>query len=70
LALPKFIQLQFIHTLFHNKETKNVNGVQRKDWEIAQSGLSFEHGGIFGSANRTGPIMLASHAGLLSACIK
>jgi len=45
-------------------EIKNVNGTQREDWEIAQSGLSFEHGGIFGSANRAGPIMLASHAGL------
>jgi len=47
-----------------SRETKMVNGVQREDWEIAQSGLSFEHGGIFGSATRRGPIMLASHAGL------
>ena len=45
-------------------EKKMVNGVQKEDWEIAQSGLSFEHGGIFGSATRHGPIMLASHAGL------
>jgi hypothetical protein len=45
-------------------EIKSVNGVQREDWEISQSGLSFEHGGIFGSANRAGPIQLASHAGL------
>lgn len=43
---------------------KNVNGVKRADWEIAQAGLSFEHGGIFGSATRHGPIQLASHAGL------
>ena len=43
---------------------KNIQGVQREDWQIAQSGLSFEHGGIFGSANRQGPILLASHAGL------
>ena len=47
-----------------NHQLKNVNGIQREDWEIAQSGLSFEHGGIFGSANRQGPILLASHAGL------
>ncbi|HEV7350902.1 glycerophosphoryl diester phosphodiesterase [Telluribacter sp.] len=47
-----------------DREIKNVNGIQREDWEIAQAGLSFEHGGIFGSANRTGPIQLASHAGL------
>lgn len=47
-----------------NRQVKMVNGIQREDWEIAQSGLSFEHGGIFGSATRHGPIMLASHAGL------
>jgi hypothetical protein len=43
---------------------KTVNGIMRKDWEIAQAGLSFEHGGIFGSANIHGPIQLCSHAGL------
>ncbi len=43
---------------------KTVNGVAREDWEISQTGLSFEHGGIFGSATRHGPIQLASHAGL------
>ncbi len=46
------------------RQLKNVNGTPRQDWEISQTGLSFEHGGIFGSANRHGPIMLASHAGL------
>ncbi|MGI8637165.1 MAG: glycerophosphoryl diester phosphodiesterase, partial [Segetibacter sp.] len=45
-------------------QIKNVNGVKREDWEISQLGLSFGHGGIFGSANRAGPIQLASHAGL------
>ncbi|MFT4033371.1 MAG: glycerophosphoryl diester phosphodiesterase [Siphonobacter sp.] len=44
--------------------TKTVNGTKREDWEIAQSGLSFEHGGIFGSAVRNGPIQLCSHAGM------
>ncbi|MGC3945814.1 MAG: glycerophosphoryl diester phosphodiesterase [Chryseolinea sp.] len=43
---------------------KSVNGVDREDWEIAQAGLSFEHGGIMGSAQRHGPIQLASHTGL------
>lgn len=43
---------------------KTVNGITREDWEISQTGLSFEHGGIFGSATRHGPIQLASHAGL------
>ncbi|MBN8822039.1 MULTISPECIES: glycerophosphoryl diester phosphodiesterase [unclassified Spirosoma] len=47
-----------------NHTLKTVNGVQREDWEISQTGLSFEHGGIFGSANRAGPIQLCSHAGL------
>ena len=43
---------------------KTAGGGAREDWEIAQAGLSFEHGGIFGSANTMGPIQLASHAGL------
>lgn len=47
-----------------NHNVKNVNGNNREDWEISQTGLSFEHGGIFGSATRHGPIQLASHAGL------
>ena len=45
-------------------EIKTVNGIKRQDWEISQAGLSFEHGGSFGSANIHGPILLASHAGL------
>ena len=47
-----------------SQETKTVNGTKRQDWEISQTGLSFEHGGIFGSATRHGPIQLASHAGM------
>ena len=47
-----------------SKKIKIVNGIEREDWEISQAGLSFEHGGIFGSATRHGPIQLASHAGL------
>ncbi|GAB4023885.1 glycoside hydrolase family protein [Spirosoma koreense] len=47
-----------------NHDQKTVNGTPREDWEISQTGLSFEHGGIFGSANRAGPIQLCSHAGM------
>jgi hypothetical protein len=47
-----------------NQESKTVNGKQLQDWEIAQAGLSFEHGGTLGSANIHGPILLASHAGM------
>ena len=46
------------------QQEKQVNGTKRQDWEITQSGLGFEHGGIMGSAQRNGPIQLASHAGL------
>ncbi|WP_207234222.1 glycerophosphoryl diester phosphodiesterase [Pseudobacter ginsenosidimutans] len=45
-------------------QQKTVNGITREDWEISQVGLSFEHGGVIGSANHRGPIMLASHAGM------
>ena len=47
-----------------SNEAKVVKGRERKDWEITQAGLSFEHGGLMGSAQRHGPIQLASHAGL------
>lgn len=48
-----------------NNEDKTVNGTVRKDWEISQVGLSFEHGGTLGSAAKVnGPILLASHAGM------
>ncbi len=41
-----------------------VNGTPREQWEITTSGLSYEHGGIIGSTNLHGPILLASHAGM------
>ncbi len=47
-----------------DREGKTVKGTPRQDWEIAQAGLSFEHGSIMGSSNKHGPIQLASHAGL------
>lgn len=47
-----------------SRDPRTVNGRPREAWEIAQSGLSFEHGSILGSANGAGPIALASHAGL------
>lgn len=53
----------YTHPIASHKP-KTVNGVQKEDWEISQAGLSFEHGGIFGSATRLGPIQLASHAGM------
>lgn len=63
LAAKLYTTSIYTHSIPTTK-TKYVNGRPRQDWEIAQSGLSFEHGGIFGSATRHGPIQLASHAGL------
>lgn len=37
---------------------------QLEEWQISQVGLGFEHGGTLGSANPSGPILLASHAGM------
>ncbi|MCF3110587.1 glycerophosphoryl diester phosphodiesterase [Niabella sp. CC-SYL272] len=45
-------------------QAKKSNGRQLEDWQISQVGLSFEHGGTLGSANPSGPILLASHAGM------
>lgn len=47
-----------------SEKIKLVNGKKKYDWEIAQAGLSFEHGGTLGSANGAGPILLASHTGM------
>ncbi|MDE6611322.1 MAG: glycerophosphoryl diester phosphodiesterase, partial [Muribaculaceae bacterium] len=41
-----------------------VKGKPLQQWQITTAGLSYEHGGIFGSANLHGPILLASHAGM------
>ncbi|SEM03447.1 Beta-L-arabinofuranosidase, GH127 [bacterium A37T11] len=45
-------------------QEKSVKGKHWADWQISQVGLSFEHGGLLGSANGAGPILLASHAGM------
>lgn len=46
-----------------NREIK-INGKPAYQWEITTSGLSYEHGGIIGSCNLHGPILLASHSGM------
>lgn len=58
-----YVSSIFTHPLA-TRAKKTVKGVAREDWEISQSGLGYEHGGILGSANPMGPILLASHAGL------
>lgn len=62
-AAKIYVNSIYTHPL-STKETKYVKGKPVEDWQITQAGLSFEHGGIFGSANRAGPILLCSHAGL------
>lgn len=41
-----------------------VKGRDMEQWQINTAGLSYEHGGIIGSTNLHGPILLASHAGM------
>ncbi len=53
----------YTHPIPSQRE-KMVRGQIKKDWEISQVGLNVEHGGIIGSANHRGPILLTSHAGL------
>lgn len=71
---PRFKQAaiktaQFYTTSIYSHPIPNLgnkkNGPrQLQEWQISQVGLSFEHGGILGSANNSGPILLASHAGM------
>jgi hypothetical protein len=53
----------YTHPIATN-EPRIVGGLSRHEWQINQAGLSFEHGGLLGSATTRGPILLASHAGL------
>lgn len=46
------------------RDKKVVKGITREDWEISQVGSRFEQGGLLGSANKNGPILMASHAGM------
>lgn len=41
-----------------------VKGKDLEQWQINTAGLSYEHGGIIGSTNLHGPILLPSHAGM------
>jgi hypothetical protein len=61
-AARYYISSIYTHPATHEKVTVDGNNLQQ--WQIAQNGLSFEHGGNFGSSGRRGPILLASHAGL------
>lgn len=63
LAAKIYISSIYTHPIA-NQTIKTVNGKSLHDWQISQSGLSFEHGGNFGSANTRGPILLVSHAGM------
>lgn len=45
-------------------EVKVKKGIDWKDWQLSQVGLSFEHGGSAGSAVPSGPILLSSHCGM------
>lgn len=42
----------------------SVKGRPLEQWQITTAGLAYEHGGIIGSANLHGPVLLASHAGM------
>jgi hypothetical protein len=58
-----YVTSVYTHPLASN-EPRVVGKEVRREWEINQGGLSFEHGGLMGSAVHRGPILLASHAGL------
>lgn len=58
-----YVTSVYSHPIASN-EPRVVGKDSRREWEINQAGLSFEHGGSMGSATVNGPILLASHAGL------
>lgn len=64
IAAARFYATSIFTHPMATRQSKQAGGSLRQDWEINQSGFSFEHGGILGSANNGGPIPLTSHAGL------
>lgn len=66
IELARIYTLSIITHPIPSEQEKLVNGAVRQDWQIAQAGLNFEHGGLLGSSNGEGPILLASHAGLFA----
>jgi hypothetical protein len=62
LAARFYVSSIYTHPVSNDKII--VKGNELEQWQIAQNGLGFEHGGNFGSATRSGPILLADHAGL------
>jgi hypothetical protein len=64
IAVARFyVTSVYTHPIASN-EPRVVGEEHRHEWEINQAGLSFEHGGLMGSAVDRGPILLASHSGL------
>jgi hypothetical protein len=58
-----YVSSVYTHPIASN-EPRMVGEKSLREWEVDQAGLSFEHGGLVGSANDLGPTLLASHAGL------
>ncbi len=59
----QYITDVFTQPLATNKK-KSAKKIARADWQLNQTGLAFEHGGTIGTASGSGPILLASYAGL------
>ncbi|AWI09453.1 glycerophosphoryl diester phosphodiesterase [Ereboglobus luteus] len=59
---------QYVTDVFTQPLATNAKKTHKKntlaDWQINQTGLAFEHGGTIGTASGSGPILLASYAGL------
>ena len=59
---------QYVTEIFTQPLATNQKKTGKKltlsDWEINQTGLAFEHGGSIGTVSGSGPILLASYAGL------
>ncbi|MDR0353085.1 MAG: glycerophosphoryl diester phosphodiesterase [Opitutaceae bacterium] len=59
---------QYVTEIFTHPLATNQRKTGKKralfDWQINPSGLAFEHGGSIGTASGSGPILLASYAGL------
>ncbi|CEL11110.1 hypothetical protein ASPCAL14216 [Aspergillus calidoustus] len=63
ITAAKFYTLHVFNHPVVDDNTHTRSGVTYHDWQLSQTGLTYEHAGYTGTANVRGPIYLSSHAG-------
>jgi hypothetical protein len=63
ITAAKFYTLHVFNHPVVDDSTHTSSGITYQDWQLSQTGLTYEHAGYTGTANVRGPIYLSSHTG-------